>query len=231
MYNGVMNALQRLLKDEYQQQVDYDYAKFHQKIAMTHYPINGVRMPKLRALAKQYGNDLTILDDYDFTTYEDVMLYGMILFCKKREKNSWYHHYDILNDHIDSWVYTDSIYKGYKWFDQDYFQDYHNDLKGNAPFRVRSYLNIALVASRYMEVDLYSMLSMVNHHDYYVDMMVAWCLQILMVKDMDQTIAYMHDHPFDSTVVKMTISKCRDSYGLTTKQKALIKQEFSHVSQ
>lgn len=231
MYNWIMVNLQQNLRLDYMKLAEAEYAQFHRGIAKTKYPVKGVRMPKLRALAKQYGNDLTILDDYDFTTYEDVMLYGMILFCKKRERNNWYRYYEILNDHIDSWVYTDSVYKGYKWFDQRYFDDYQSDLKGNAPFRVRSYLNIALVASRYMEVDLYSMLSMVNHHDYYVDMMVAWCLQILMVKDMDQTIAYMHEHPFDSTVVKMTISKCRDSYGLTTKQKALIKQEFSHVSQ
>ena len=231
MYNGVMNALQQLMKNEYMQQVDVDYAKFHQNIAMTHYPINGVRIPKLRALAKKYGDDLTILDDYDFTTYEDVMLYGMILFCKKREKSLWYHHYDILNDHIDSWVYTDSIYKGYKWFEPCYFQDHQNDLKGNAPFRVRSYLNIALVASKYIDLDLYSMLTDVKCDDYYVQMMVAWCLQILMVQDMVKTIAYMKDHPFSSTIVKMTISKCRDSYGLTKDDKAYIKQELSHVSQ
>ena len=203
-----------------------EYAQFHRNIAMTNYPVNGVRMPKLRALAKQYGNDLTILDDYDFTTYEDVMLYGMILFCKKRERKVWYHHYDILNDHIDSWVYTDSVYKGYKWFDQRYFDDYLDDLKGNAPFRVRSYLNIALVASRYMDVDLYTMLSLVNNHDYYVDMMVAWCLQILMVKNMVKTISFMKDHHFSDKVVKLTICKCRDSYGFTKDQKDIIKKEL-----
>lgn len=225
-----MNVYQHQLIQSYQSLIDPQYALFNASIAKTNYKIMGVRLPQLRQLARSYGQTMDIFDNYDFITYEDVMLYGLMAFCKHRERNDLYHLYDVFNTKIDSWAYSDSAYKNYRWFDHAFLNDHINDLKGNAPFRVRSYLNIILVARKYLNVDIFSILDQVNCHDYYVNMMVAWIYQILMVESMDKTIEHLKKHPCDPTILKMMVSKCHDSYQLTPQQKQQIKMEFGHVS-
>ncbi len=58
--------------------------------------------------------------------------------------------------------------------------------------------------------------------EYYVNMAVAWLCCELMIKNRDKFLAYLKHHNLNDFTVNKAISKCRDSYRVSEKDKELL---------
>ena len=204
----------------------YDPSRIIQKeILATSYPIHASRLPDLRKIAKTYGNDLGVLNGYSLKSYEDVMMYGLILCAKKRSDDQFIAYFDAYLPYVDSWCYCDSIFKGYRWFTMELLNHYRYLLTSFNPFEVRLYLNMLLQANRYLPLDLIDEMATIDNHSYVVDMMIAWIMQLLLAKDMHQ-LSRITAYQWEATVVKYAIRKCNESKVFTKEQKQIISKEL-----
>lgn len=205
----------------------YDNSRIIQtEILATRYPVHASRLPDLRKIAKANGNDLSILDHYAFDSYEDVMMYGLILCAKKRSNEQFITYFDAYYSYVDSWCYCDSIFKGYRWFNDQLLTHYSYLLESDNPYAIRLYLNMLLQASNYLKIDLIPILARIEKHSYIVDMMIAWILQILLAKDINQ-LQLITTYAWDETVVKYAIKKCKESRVFSQEEKQYIAKELS----
>ena len=90
-------------------QKDQKYGKFNKKIANTKYKVIGIRTPILqkeaKKLAKEYKEFLEIAE---FNTYEEVMLYGLIV-ANIKEYSEYIRYLKRYIPKIDSWALVDSF--------------------------------------------------------------------------------------------------------------------------
>lgn len=216
---------QQELRTLFYQHQDSQYQSFFNNIANTKYPIIGVRLPILRSLCKQYKNELDVTT-YLFETYEDVMFYGLYICSVKRNEQQFNTLFEPWCDVIDSWVYTDSFAKGYRYFTQQQLDHYYSCLSLDHPFKIRAILNIVLVARKYIPLNLLEWLQPITSTAYYVEMMIAWMIQINMVDYPNETMQWTNLYA-NQTIKKMALRKCLDSYAI---DKAL-KQELRKMWQ
>ena len=206
----------------------FDNSRIIQKnILATNFPIHASRVPDLRKIAKLYKDDLNVLDNYRFDSYEDVMIYGLILCVKKRDNDAFIHYMNPYIRVIDSWCYTDSIFKGYTGFNDALLAHYHYLLNDSWPYAIRLYLNMLLEASKYLPLNLIDLIQEVKEHSYSVDMMIAWILQICLAKDYENNLVQIKKYTYSYQIIQMAIRKCKDSYVFTKGMKQEIEQELT----
>ncbi|MCQ2516319.1 MAG: DNA alkylation repair protein [Saccharofermentans sp.] len=63
----------------------------------------------------------------------------------------------------------------------------------------------------------------VKSEEYYVNMMVAWYFATAMAKQYEATVPYIEQHKLSDWVHRKTISKCVDSYRISSEQKEYLK--------
>ncbi len=71
-----------LINEKFKALAESDYKDFNRKLIPTNYEILGIRMPALRKLAKEIAADCNVslyLNNAEFTTYEHIILYGLVL--------------------------------------------------------------------------------------------------------------------------------------------------------
>ena len=86
------------------------YAVFQKKLVFTSLPVEGIRIPRLRALVSAAGEDerRAFMDGCEFSSFEEVLVYG---FCagKIREKEKLKKEIDFLLPHFDNWAHVDCV--------------------------------------------------------------------------------------------------------------------------
>ena len=61
--------------------------------------------------------------------------------------------------------------------------------------------------------------SLYEEEEYYVNMAVAWLICELVIKNRNQTFEYLKHHHLNKFTINKAISKCRDSYRVSDKDK------------
>ena len=88
---------------------DEKYGEFNEKTVNTEYKIIGIRMPILqkeaKKLSKEYKEFLSVCE---FNTYEEVMLYGLVV-ANIKEYDEYINYLNIYIPKIDSWALVDSF--------------------------------------------------------------------------------------------------------------------------
>lgn len=77
-----MPKMSILINTTFKALAENDYKNFNRTLISTKYEILGVRMPALRKLAKEIAvskDVYTYLKNAEYTTYEHIMLYGLVL--------------------------------------------------------------------------------------------------------------------------------------------------------
>ena len=71
--------------------------------------------------------------------------------------------------------------------------------------------------------DIYEILdSFESEKEYYVNMVNAWLMSVLMVKHRNRTIEYLGRSKVNSDTMNTFIQKCRDSYRISTSDKEML---------
>lgn len=219
-----------------------DYAKFSGSLLGREAVMFGVRLPKIRELAKKIAReegreylDKTLPDreeKAEETRYmEELMLYGMVIGCMKEKLEVLFPYIRRYVARIDNWSLCDSFCAGLKQTKKEpeqmweFLQPYlHSDREFGLRFGIVMLMDF-YVTPEYID-ELLEIYDGIHHESYYVKMAVAWALSVCLVKQWEKSFAYMSspDNRLDEFTYAKTVQKCRESYRLTEEQKRLLKE-------
>lgn len=153
-----------------------DYKKFNEKIVPGAKNMLGVRLPKVREIAKAKAkeNPLEYLEEIetalcenrDAVCYEEIMVYGLVIGYAKLSDEDRMMWLDRFLKHIDNWAVCDSCCMTYKWMKKNpaFWWDYLiSCIEKGTEYSIR----VAVVC-------------MLDHfvNDEYVDRVLYWCGKI-----------------------------------------------------
>ncbi len=217
-----------LIKQKFEALAENDYKQFNKRIIPTNYEMLGIRMPALKKLAKELSvnpNIETYLNNAEYTTYEHILLYGLVLGqLKKPSLETIYRHLDPLILKFDNWAHVDTIISAIKIFSKypDEVLSHFLPLKTHeGEFTKRVFVIIQmdfLMNESYIDTVL-KHLPEVPQGQYYVDMAIAWAISVGLIKFNDKTVPLLEQRIFSKFVHNKAIQKARESYRITPEMK------------
>ncbi len=219
-----------------------DYAKFSGSLLGREAVMLGVRLPKIRELAKKVAKadgreylDKALPDGEEdageIQYMEELMLYGMVIGCMREKLEVLFPYIRRYVARIDNWSLCDSFCAGLKQTKKEpeqmweFLQPYlHSDKEFDLRFGIVMLMDF-YVTPDYID-ELLRIYDGIHHEGYYVKMAVAWALSVCLVKQWEKSFAYMSspDNRLDEFTYGKTVQKCRESYRLTEEQKGLLKE-------
>ena len=221
---------------DYEMYVDYlkslqdeNYRKFHQNLTTTRYEILGLRVPMQRKIAKEISKG-NIEEFFCFCKdryYEEVNIEGFVLTGIK-DLSLLEKYFDSFVLKIDNWAICDGFCNSLKIVqkNKEYFwKKIQELLKKEETFSVR--IGLILLLCFYVEkeyiFDILQLVKTVTHEEYYVGMGLAWLLAECYIKYPEETLVLLKEKSLSSFVQNKTISKIRDSYRVSKKEKEFLK--------
>lgn len=195
------------------------------RILNTSFLYIGVRNEPLKKISKEIlnGNYTSFLNVNKPIYHEDFMINGNII-NKIKDFNEFVGYLDKYLEYADSWAHTDIIKFNIKNNEENYFNLAKKYLKSDKTYVRRmgvrilfNYCNNSYTDKVFELID-----NLYDETEYYVNMCISWLLCDLMIKSRDKTIKYMDNHNLNKFVVNKMISKCRDSYRVSSEDKELL---------
>lgn len=190
--------------------------------------IIGVRIPALRALAKELrgteeaGRFLAALPHAYF---EESLLHAFLIgYC--RDFDEGLREVERLLPHLNSWALTDSMrIKAFDKAPEKLLPPIGRWLSSAHAYTVR--YGILCLMNYFLDKrfdDRYpAMVAAVRSEDYYVNMMSAWYFATALAKQYEAILPYLTEQRLDKWVHNKTIQKAVESYRITDEQKAFLK--------
>lgn len=222
------------IRKELNELKDEEYKKFAKKLSPdTNKEILGVRLPKLRSLAKK------IIKEYDWKEFisqanddifEETFLQGFVIGYSKIEITEKLKYIKKFLPKIDSWSITDSFCATLKIKEKDLEEVWHFLLpyiKSDKEYEVR--FAVVMMIDNYI-IDEYidevlNIMDNINHQGYYVKMAVAWCIAEMGAKFNDKIMNYLSNkNNLDEFTYNKALQKMRESYKINEDQKEILKR-------
>lgn len=215
-----MNLTDKLLKIK-----DEDYKKFSEKLTPeTHYPVLGVRVPELRAIAKEAA----LKCEYSFLSekhvyFEEFFLHGLIIAyapLPKPEKLKYL--LEFLPD-IDNWAICDCVASSFKIFKADKDESFEFLLPllsdGN-PYTVR-FAIACFLFHLVPECDekIIAATRGINSDERCINAALGWLYCEMLVKDYDGVIPVLQSKTLSAAVQNAAIKKARESFRVRQEKK------------
>lgn len=214
-----------------------DYKKFNENLLPGTEHVLGVRMPKLRTLAKEVAKEdfRTYLDEAhekisaDQGSYhEEIMLEGLVIAYAKMELEERFFYLDRFVPKIHNWAVCDCCSNTYKFMEKyqeesfAYIDKYlHSQREYELRFGIVSLLE-HFMNDTYIDQVL-AICERTRHEGYYVEMAVAWTLSICYVKYPAKTRMLLEKNTMDDFTHNKTIQKIRESYRVSREEKEELK--------
>ncbi|MDR0658297.1 MAG: DNA alkylation repair protein [Mediterranea sp.] len=210
-----------------------DYKTFSEKLISTKYELLGIRIPALRLLAKEIASKPdaeNYLQNAEFTTYEHILLYGLVLGqLKKMPLETIFGYLDPLILKFDNWAHVDIVISAFKVFQKhpDEVLNHFLPLKQHeGEFTKRVFVIVLMcffINEKYIDVAL-KHLSEVPQGQYYVDMGIAWAISVGLIKFYDKTLPFIEQKAFSKFVHNKSIQKARESYRISPETKEFLNE-------
>ena len=226
MTEAEYKALQHRLREL----ADPNYLAFHQKLVPDVHNLLGVRVPKLRALAKELarGDWRGYLAAARTDSYEETMLQGLVLGAAKMEISELLERLTDFIPKVDNWAVCDCTCAGLKLVAR------HREqvlaflepwLFSRREFEVR--FAVVLLMDYYLDAShidrLLRLYAQVRHEGYYVRMAVAWGLSLCFVRFPERTEPLLEDGTFDPETCRMALQKIVESNRVSPEDKEKIR--------
>lgn len=214
------------------QLADQKYKEFHSGLCPNTKNIIGVRIPKLREMAKKIAkqNPEKFLEKIDDTYYETVMLYGMVIGYMKTTLEERQKYLDIFVPKINNWAICDCCTSTYKFTNKNlkemwkYIQKY---IQSNKEFEIR--FAIIMMMDYYLNdqyIDgVFKVLNRIHHEGYYVKMGMAWMISVAFVKYEEKTRRFLDNNDLDNFTYNKAIQKIIESNRVTEEVKAEMRKK------
>lgn len=210
---------------------DEKYKEFNHSLCNTSkFPMIGVRLPIIRAYAKEL---LTEDKDIEFKdeSFEEVMLHGLYIAGKKNDFKTKCKEIDSFIPLIDNWSVCDSFVTSLKFIQKnrkEYYPKLNKYLKSKKEYYQRYGLVVLLhyyVNDEYID-EVFNILKTVKYNGYYSLMAGAWLLSWCFIYQYDKTLLFVKHNKLDDFVLNKGIQKTIESYRVSDKNKQTLKKLF-----
>ncbi len=203
-----------------QEEAEEKYQKFSAKLLPPQIDLLGVRIPKLRQIAKEIAK-VGKAEDYlkipltELKYQEEFMLYSLLIAQSKSPDKIE----QIKNfvPYINSWAVCDvfcSSIKDAKKQQQLYWESFSPLTQSHKEYEIRFFYVMALsyfINETYLQ-KIFSLIRAQKYVGFYDKMAVAWLLSMMYVKYPNETETFLQDTPLDKFVFQKSISKICDSF-------------------
>ncbi len=222
-------------KEDYDKFIEYlyslkdeKYLEFQSKLICEEINIIGIRIPKLKEIAKEIvkGNYLEFIKLSHDDLYEEKIIHGLIIGYIKEDFKVIINLLDTYIPCIDNWAVNDTVCANLKIFknNQEGYRYIKKLLKSREPFTIRFALVLLLdfyVNEEYIDKML-KIINEIKHDNYYVKMANAWALSICYIKYPEKTIPFLKKNNLDKWTQNKAISKIKDSKRVAKEEKLKI---------
>ena len=214
-----------------QEEAEEKYQKFSAKLLPPQIDLLGVRIPKLRQIAKEIAK-VGKAEDYlkipltELKYQEEFMLYSLLIAQSKSPDKIE----QIKNfvPYINSWAVCDvfcSSIKDAKKQQQLYWESFSPLTQSHKEYEIRFFYVMALsyfINETYLQ-KIFSLIRAQKYVGFYDKMAVAWLLSMMYVKYPNETETFLQDTPLDKFVFQKSISKICDSFQVKKEAKIHLK--------
>ena len=200
--------------------------KFAENVLNTKLKVLGIPAPKLKEIVKSIyeGNYLSFLDLMPNKYHESLMICAYLI-SKIKDYKLQMKYINKFTKYIDGWSLVDTLKFSIKKHEDEYFDYALKLIKSSEPSTRRIGVRILFSYTKnksYLN-RIYDVIdSFKDETHYYVNMALAWLLCELFIKSRDETISYYKRAKSNKFVINKSISKCRDSYRVSTEDKELL---------
>ena len=206
------------LKDELFKFADEEYKKFQSSLCPNINDIIGVRLPKLREIAKEVAkeNPIRFLEQYECEFYEEKMIYGLVIGYMKEDFKTRLKFLDKFVPIIDNWAICDSCCATYKFANQNlkemfkYIQKY---VKSKNEFEIRFSCIMLMdyyLIDEYID-NIFEIFNNIKSDKYYVQMAIAWAISVAFVKYEEKTRKFLENNSLDKFTYNKALQKIIES--------------------
>ena len=187
--------------------------------------IIGVRVPQLRALAKQMiadGRAADFLVRLPHNYHEENMLHAMIVAQQKTGIDAAIAQVERFLPHIDNWAVGDC-------FGPKIFARHHEKvsactlrwMRSDHAFTVRFGIvtQLQFFLDQHFDPQMLTIIGSIDNHDYYVDMAKAWYFSFALIKQYEATLPLFEQKRLDRTVHNLSIRKAIESFRISDERK------------
>lgn len=223
--------MNQTILDKLKNEAEEDYRLFSSKLLPNTKNILGVRLPKLRKLAKEIvkGDWRAYLKTAGSEYFEEVMLQGMVIGYAKADIDEILKFTESFITKIDSWSVCDSFCSSFKatlankekvW---DFIIKY---AASDKEFEVR--FSVVLMLNYYIDEEyinrVLAVLEGIKNNGYYVKMAVAWALSICFVKEREPALEFLKTcSALDTFTYNKALQKITESNVIDEKTKTIIR--------
>lgn len=206
---------------------DSAYADFQSKLTpgIPRELFIGVRVPQLRQLAKNLKNQsCAFQNSLPHKYFEENLLHGLLI-SEIKDFDTCLTALDAFLPYVDNWAVCDTmspkalaknrrvlLEKIRQWTASSHIYTCRFGLL----CLMRYFLDKDFQAS-YLEIP-----AAIRSEEYYVNMMISWFFATALAKQWEATIPYIEQHRLPVWVHRKTIQKARESFRITTEQKAYL---------
>lgn len=209
---------------------DNEYRAFTAKLNPTVDPetIIGVRLPAIRALAKELKNTTQardFLQALPHEYFEENHMHSFLL-SNIKDFDEGIREIEHFFPYIDNWAVCDSIrVKAFQKSPEQLLPYIEKWLQSSHPYTVRSGIMCLMnyFLNERFDTAYPDMVAAVHSEEYYVRMMQAWYFATALAKQYDATLPYLTDHRLDKWVHNKTIQKAIESYRVSDEHKACLR--------
>ena len=207
--------------DFLEQNADEKYRQFHARLTRSKYPMCGVRIPVLRAYGKSLARCENVEEFLNMPCerYETAMLKGIVLSLVKREDSEYFELWEKFFPQIDDWAVCDVSCGGIKRKD-DVFLAKCLEYAGSAHVWTARWGLVQMFSNFYDKSSaLRQAVYGVTAKDYYIDMAIAWLIQVLAIKNVPLAEEFLSSANIGDKVKAMAVRKIKDSFRISAQEK------------
>ena len=207
-----------------------EYADFQAKLVPTIEPstILGIRVPKLRALAKSYIRDQecqVFLDSLPHNYYDENMLHA-ILISEMKDYDKCINRLEAFLPYVDNWAVCDIMSpKLFKRYRGDLMTRIKVWMASEETYTIR--FGLGMLMTHFLDEDFrpeyLDMASSIRSDEYYVNMMIDWFFATALAKQWEVSLPYIEDKRLDDWTHKKAIQKARESLRISKEKKEYLK--------
>ena len=202
------------------------YRDFHSRLTRSNYPINGIRIPILRKYAKEIAKskDTREFLSIKSTCYEQCMLKGLIITHLKLDDKQFFPLLESFIQEIDDWALTDVVCSDIHRRDTTYLDKVREYFKSGSIWFARWGIVATMVNFFDRDEVIFELVDNLIAKDYYVDMALAWLIQVLAVKNRKTAVLLMQSDKVSEQVKKFALRKIKDSFRISKEDKEFFAQ-------
>ena len=177
-----------------------EYADFQAKLVPTIEPstILGIRVPKLRAIAKSYMRDQecqVFLDSLPHNYYDENMLHA-ILISEMKDYDKCINRLEAFLPYVDNWAVCDIMSpKLFKRYREDLMTRIKVWMASEETYTIR--FGLGMLMTHFLDEDFrpeyLDMASSIRSDEYYVNMMIAWFFATALAKQWEVSLPYIEE--------------------------------------